>query len=446
MINRLLQYLQAGLTVVYHNGRLLLVAVLLIVFPVFFLWVSQQFFSTAHLNITTSEKQRIQTIHSLLALRVAEDPSNWTRAEEMFTAVAADNPNLTSLYLIEASSSDQYVVRAGVGEALPEQATLSRVLRELPLAAEESSFIVPRFRGEARIWQVYRAIAGTDYYLYSEHNFSATDAVMSLRQQQSYLALSLIFVFLIGLAYWIYRQQDWARAHRALAAQLEERDQFTNLIAHELRAPLTAIGGYASFLAEAKGLSPDEHEYVAIIRQSTERLVRLVSDFLEVSRIQAGNLELEFTAVSLSTLLHEVARTQQSVATKKGLTLDVQAPHEEVLVETDTDRLTQVITNLVSNALKYTDQGAVTLQLHARPKAAVIKVMDTGRGMSADEQAQLFTPFVRFGSSAEQAKTTGTGLGMWITRQLVEQLGGTIGVESIAGQGTHIIITLPRER
>jgi signal transduction histidine kinase len=113
------------------------------------------------------------------------------------------------------------------------------------------------------------------------------------------------------------------------------------------------------------------------------------------------------------------------------------------MVNADGERLKQAITNILSNAIKYTPRGSITISLEQRSDRVELRVQDTGTGIGADEQKQLFAPFFRT-KSADQSKTTGTGLGMWITKQLIEAMGGSIGVESIRGIGTHIVVTLQK--
>ena len=264
---------------------------------------------------------------------------------------------------------------------------------------------------------------------------------MLARQQQSYLGLTGIFLFLIGLAYWLNRQVQWEKQHSILAKQLADRDLFSQMVAHEFRAPLTAIKGYASFLEESNDLDTENRRFASNIRISAERLVLLVSDFLEVARLQSGKLKIKSEPVDIHTVLTAVIENLQITAKNKGLRLIYRAPEQPLIVTTDSGRLTQVITNVISNSIKYTESGAIEIECKKELRKLSIRIKDSGIGISAEDQKKLFAPFQRVGG-VDSTATTGTGLGMWITKQLVTLLGGEIGVESIKGVGTHVVITL----
>jgi signal transduction histidine kinase len=262
---------------------------------------------------------------------------------------------------------------------------------------------------------------------------------MLSRRQNSYLGLSVIFVFLIGLAYWVSRQTDWQLRYNKVAQQLSDRDLFTSMIAHEFRSPLTVINGYSSFLTESKELSAEDSRHVQIIKASTAKLLALVNDFLEVARIQSGKLSVEKQSIDVRTILADIVDSLTPMAREKNLQLTSDLPSTPLFVQTDSKRLTQIVHNIVTNAIKYTLKGSVTIGLVDTPRNYTIIIKDTGMGISATDQQKLFAPFSRVGG-VEDTTITGTGLGMWITKQLVELLHGTVTAESIKGVGTHVVI------
>jgi signal transduction histidine kinase len=266
---------------------------------------------------------------------------------------------------------------------------------------------------------------------------------MAARIQQAYIALTAIFAFLIALAYWFGRQIDWRKRHDILAEKMKERDLFTNMIAHEFRTPLTAIRGYSSFLAESQTISEKEKTFVDAVQQSTERLLALINDFLEVARIQSGKMALEKLSIDIQPTIIAVIDALQPIAQEKNLSLTFHKLAVPVMLTTDSKRLYQILQNLISNALKYTNEGSVEIALDISPRIVSIRIKDTGMGISAEDTQKLFAPFARVGG-VESTKITGTGLGMWITKQMVEALNGTIVVESIKGVGTHVVVSFRR--
>lgn len=215
---------------------------------------------------------------------------------------------------------------------------------------------------------------------------------------------------------------------------------FLATISHELRTPMNGVVGITSLLMET-ALTSEQQSYAETIRQCGEALLQLINDVLECSKIEAGKLELERLDFNLRATVEQVLAQFSGHAETKGLEL-TGLVHAAVPTELkgDPGRLRQVLTNLVANAVKFTDKGEVTLQAYLeedRPDSAVIRfeVTDSGIGISPNIQAKLFRPFVQADSSTTR-KYGGTGLGLSISKQLVELMGGRIGVRSTEGRGS----------
>ena len=153
-------------------------------------------------------------------------------------------------------------------------------------------------------------------------------------------------------------------------------------------------------------------------------------------------LKITNSEIDIKSTVEKVVADMKPLADIKKLELKTHLPMAPILFLTDEKRLEQVLTNIINNAIKYTDKGEVSVTLESDRVHTTITVADTGGGISAEDQKKLFSPFVRVGSSDQNEKIMGSGLGMWITKQLVEQLNGQIALESIKGVGTHVIIKL----
>ncbi len=447
MITSILEILRRGLEAMRFNSRLLLVGVLVFVFPLLFIWVTQGFFTTAHNNIATTEKQRIGMLHDALSAVLAATPANETLLGALMNQLQSENQDIQRLaVLIEENDKFIVVVDTDQTKIGAYDEIQTQVLHTLGFSDVVNFFSLEQTVDATRIVSAYNRVITPShtYFIVSEHNFAQLDATLLARQQKSYYGLAVIFMFLIALAYWFHRQVYWEKHHHALAKQLAERDLFSHMIAHEFRTPLTVIKGYASFLEEANELTHDEREYVQHIKVSTERLVALVNDFLEVARLQSGKLAINKKEVDVRQILQFVTKNLTATAKEKGLELIHIDTGRPVPLHTDPDRLTQMLTNIITNAIKYTEKGSVTVELTNTREGVEIRIKDTGMGISAGDQQKLFTPFARLGG-VDTTSVTGTGLGMWITKQLVALLGGTIGVESIKGIGTHVVITFTDE-
>ena len=219
-------------------------------------------------------------------------------------------------------------------------------------------------------------------------------------------------------------------------------------MSHELRTPLNAILGFSSILGHDTGATPTQKEKLAVINQSGERLLAMINDILDISKIEAGKIELEESPIDLVALLREISTMIQSRAWEKGLDF-VLATEAVTLtnIKTDEGKLRQILFNLLGNAVKFTREGRVTLRAATEPLAdsprrcrIVLEVEDTGPGIDAARQAEIFKPFVQAHGVSAQA---GTGLGLSICKNFAEIMGGTIEVESAAEKGALFRLRLP---
>jgi PAS domain S-box-containing protein len=225
----------------------------------------------------------------------------------------------------------------------------------------------------------------------------------------------------------------------------QRKTEFVTLVSHELRTPLASMMGYTELLLEGQGglLGERQREWLGIIGQNADRLETLIDDLLDTARIEMGKLELKPTPLDLIPLIQEVARALRPQIARKGQGLTLELAEAVPAIVGDADRIRQILTNLLSNALKYTPSGGHIIIAACEDAGGVrVAVQDTGIGLAPDEQAQLFTPFFR-AQHATTPRVGGTGLGLAITRALVELHGGTITVTSVPGQGSTFSVTLP---
>jgi signal transduction histidine kinase len=223
------------------------------------------------------------------------------------------------------------------------------------------------------------------------------------------------------------------------------KSEFVSLVSHELRTPLTAISGYLDLLLEGQGGQPTakQRELLGIVQRNAERLVKLIDDLLDLSHIESGKVELRTTAVDVVGLIAEVVKLLQPQLEAKGQWLFFDQAQILPTVLGDVERIRQILINLLSNAHKYTPQGGhIWLTASAEEGWVRIDVRDDGIGLGPDEQAHLFDRFFRARRPATQG-VEGSGLGLPITRLLVEMHGGRITVTSVPGEGSTFSFTLP---
>ncbi|HEV7733084.1 MAG TPA: HAMP domain-containing sensor histidine kinase [Candidatus Binatia bacterium] len=244
-----------------------------------------------------------------------------------------------------------------------------------------------------------------------------------------------------------------ARNRVALEGQVDElqeanrlKSEFVATMSHELRTPLNVILGYAEMLADAAAdrLSDDERSMLAAMRHYSELQLHLVTDVLDFARLSSGRVTVRSERFDLAPLLTDLQVLYRPELRRRHLALGVMIAPDLPLLETDRTKVQEIVRNLVDNAVKFVDQGAVTVSARraANPGSVVIEVADTGPGVPPDEMQHVFEPFRQVGASSTRA-TGGVGLGLTIVKQLVDVLGGSVHLESRLGEGTTFEVTLP---
>ncbi|TBR61109.1 hybrid sensor histidine kinase/response regulator [Westiellopsis prolifica IICB1] len=222
------------------------------------------------------------------------------------------------------------------------------------------------------------------------------------------------------------------------------KNQFLANTSHEIRTPLSSITGFTHLLI-AQGYEPSKErhqEYLGIIQSSSKHLLALINDILDLSKIEANQLEMQWEQVDLQTLCRNILILLKEKATSKGLKLSLELDPNVNTLLSDSLRLKQMLLNLLFNAIKFTTNGSVGLQVKLNNSLIYFTVWDTGIGISQEHQAELFQPYFQIYNSVV-SQNEGTGLGLVVTRKLAELHGGRVEVESELGCGSRFTIVLP---
>jgi signal transduction histidine kinase len=234
-------------------------------------------------------------------------------------------------------------------------------------------------------------------------------------------------------------------ANARLREIAELREEFLALTTHDLRSPLTVISGVISFFTSGRlgELSPEQKNMVGMMERNTQNLIELVNDLLDAAKLESGTLQLELVSTDVRALIREVCEPLEPLAREKGITLTQELPEELPRLRADRPKIRRVIVNLLSNALKFTPKGGrVVVRVEESGAALRVSVADTGIGIAAEDIPLLFDKYEQARHRATRGEK-GTGLGLYITRQLVELHGGTIHVESVVGRGSTFSFILP---
>ncbi len=241
---------------------------------------------------------------------------------------------------------------------------------------------------------------------------------------------------------------DAEHASGTQASELDNaRNEFVSMASHQLRTPLTSIKGYLSMVLEgdAGEISKEQRKLLSEAFLSSERMVRLISDFLDVSRIQTGKFMIDAQDVDLTKLIKQEARQLTVSAKARGLEIKLDLPESAVIVPADESKIRQVLMNFIDNAIYYSpEKTTITVQLTQTDKQVSIKVIDQGIGVPMEEQEKLFEKFFR-ASNARMQRPDGTGVGLYLARQIIEGHNGKIIFSSQPGRGSTFGFSLPKK-
>ena len=240
------------------------------------------------------------------------------------------------------------------------------------------------------------------------------------------------------------RTKELAATNEALVESNEARSRFLRSMSHELRTPLNSIIGFTSLLAEGipGEVNEEQGRQLAMISTSGRHLLALINDVLDLSRIEAGKVEIHSEPIDPSQLLEGLVASMSPAAEAKGLVLELDVSDPALSLTSDRMKVKQILLNLLSNAIKFTDAGSVTLRaFKPSPHLVAFSVTDTGPGIAPEARGRIFGEFEQAGDQAP--RTEGTGLGLAISRGLAGSLGGTIGLETEVGKGSTFTLTLP---
>lgn len=268
---------------------------------------------------------------------------------------------------------------------------------------------------------------------------------------QTYVRSMIVLAFTVVIVILLLLANTRLFQYAVLAKKLKEveklKDEFISMASHELRTPITSLRGYLSMMHEgALGDMTDlAQDKVTMMLASADRLNELVEDLLNVSRIEQGRLTISFEIIQIEPIVEAVMDELRVQADEKSLQFVYEKPEEPLPpLLIDSKRLRQILVNIIGNSIKYTPQGSVKVTTIYKPEDGVVEVKcaDTGLGMTQKQRERLFQKFYRV-KSAQTEHIKGTGLGLWITKQLIELMDGEILVDSIKDVGTQMAINFP---
>ena len=303
--------------------------------------------------------------------------------------------------------------------------------------------------GDERLFNTTRAIKDVQgnvvAVVYTTQTLSLADTVIEKNINSSIVILMFIIILIMFLFLRHSRIVDYMGLYKKLKEVDQLKDDFVSMASHELKTPLTIIRGYVSMINETPDLNLETKDSLEKISIATKDLDSLVVDILDVSRIEQGRLSFKMDKLNPRELIKIVTESFNKTAQEKNVAIsfDDSEVKDTKYIKVDTDRLKQVLVNIIGNALKYTIKGEIKIKQYEEKGRVYIRVSDTGIGMSAEEKERLFEKFYRI-RTKETEDIRGTGLGLWITAKIIKEMNGKIDVESIKGVGSHFVVYFPR--
>jgi signal transduction histidine kinase len=347
------------------------------------------------------------------------------------------------------TSAPQYVILASndtseIGKTDPE----ADFLYSLASSDSNNSLTIQLDNNGERLFETARAVkdevGNVVGVVMTTQTLSQADKIINLNIRNSLILLVFIIVLILFLFLRLSKIIDYMQLYKKLKEVDQLKDDFISMASHELRTPLSIIRGYAEFIREAKELLPETKDFAQKIDISAKDLDNLVTEILDVSRIQQGRMSYVMEKINPNEIISSLVESFVLPAKEKKLSIsyDKNGLSNKQVILVDKNRFKQALVNFIGNAVKYTKAGEVKIRQSVENDRLYIRISDTGIGMSAEERERLFEKFYRI-KTKETEDIRGTGLGLWITAQIVQEMKGSISVESIKGIGSHFIVSFP---
>jgi signal transduction histidine kinase len=450
--------LNNGVRFVRENPQLLYTLSLLVIIPLAFFFTSEQFVRVSRETQDRLERSRVGLLEDVFAEFAGAHITESQYLTERILHLASTNETITNFSVIGLNNGQGYTILASkdpqeIGQNFTPD-PLGTFLLSSALGNPEQSYAAEHIVGGFRHWRVARVISapsGSDFasvpssapvgYVLADISMAEADRIAEKGITQAYLVLLGIILLILILLARQARIVDYASLYRRLKEVDQMKDDFVSMAAHELRSPLAVIRAYVDELREEKSVTYGGKNLLARIDGAAQSLNALVGDILDVAKLQEGCMSFRMEALDANTIITSVAEGFAALAKDKKLAFSF-ARESLPKVSLDPDRFRQVMTNLIGNAVKYTPSGEVKILTRFDGELLEIRVSDTGIGISAEEQQKLFQKFYRV-RNEETSRIQGTGLGLWITNQMVQAMKGVITIESIKGKGTDMIVRFP---
>lgn len=448
MFDSLFSSIKKGARKIARNPQLIYTVVVATIITVAFIFMAEKFIGIASDAQERLINVRIGALQDAFVSFAGEKVDDKEYLNKRIDEIKENNETIINFRII-SKTEDKYVVQASSErEEIGKEDPGISFLYTLASSDPSHSVTMPGSMNEERIFSTARAITNdkneVTAVVMTVQTLSQADVLIERNIRNGKIVLALIVVLVLFLFLRHSKIIDYIDLYKKLKEVDQLKDDFVSMASHELRTPLTAIRGYAEFVSRAPEISTETKSYAQKIDSSSKDLDTLVADILDVSRIEQGRMSFKIESLDPTKIIEEVVNSLKNIAKEKELEInfDRSRVKDNQIINGDRDRLKQVLINLVGNAVKYTEKGSITVMQYEEKGRLYIRVSDTGLGMTEEERKRLFEKFYRIRNEHTE-NIRGTGLGLWITDQIVKQMNGSMSVESIKGVGSHFVVSFP---
>lgn len=425
---------------------------ILVIIPLLFVFNTIYLTNNIRSDFNRELSRKADLVNDVLAESIKTQVDTPENIKPMLLSITEDHPEMKqisvykpdgdSYVLIATTSQDDQEVDSN--ESLQLDIVTSR--KRSVSALTESTTSTGK---DTRAWEVATPIFNDNDEVVAVVNSSVltsdADELIDATFRREYVVLLVSIIVVIALLFRHFRLVGYADLLRKQKEVNQTMTDFLSVATHELKAPMTVIKGYVANVIEGDyGEVTDKiKEPLQMVTQQTERLNSMVTDLLNVSRIEQGRINFDMKQVDVTAITEMLVDQYENIANEKGITIIYDKPAQPVMLLADAGRVQEIMTNLIDNAVKYSVNGTVTIHHEEKGKLSAIKIRDTGIGMTSEERSRLFQRFYRV-KNDQTKEISGTGLGLWIIKQYIEKMGGSIEVDSLPGVGTEFTVWLQK--
>lgn len=435
-----------------ENREIIYSVAILVLIPLLFVFNTIFLTNNVRSDFKRQAGSSADLINDILAQSIKTQIDTPENIKPLLVSITDDHPEMNQINVYQPTT-DGYVLLASTNDS--EQKPDSNVNLQLDIVKSRKRSVsilteaTTNSGKDTRAWEVATPVTDQNddvVAIVSSSLLTAdSDELIDATFQKEYFVLIASIIVVIALLFRHFRLVGYADLLKKQKEVNQTMTDFLSVATHELKAPMTVIKGYVSTVIDGDyGAIADKiQEPLRMVMEQTERLNSMVLDLLNVSRIEQGRISFDMQQVDVSKTVDLLVEQYTKIAQEKGLTIVYEKPEQPVMLFADAGRVQEIITNLVDNAVKYSQKGTVIVRHEFKGNMVATKVRDTGIGMSSEERSRLFQRFYRVKN--EQTKTiSGTGLGLWIIKQYIEKMGGSIEVDSLPGEGSEFTVWLKK--